>query len=83
MESIRRSDLGDQAQWTVSDATDGDDLVGIKVNSGDIRIPEHDGERTLVRLGVRVTEDSGGNSLEGPWTIGGNVTINKKPAPLQ
>ena len=57
--------LGDQAQWTVSDATDGDDFhaVGIKVNSVDIGIPEHDGERTLVRVCVRATQDSGENRL--------------------
>ena len=70
--------------WTPVDRTltaaANNDLDGIKVSSEAITIPENDAHNLGVRLCVRANKDSAGGALPGPWVIGGNATITKKPA---
>ena len=66
--------------WTSADATETNDLDGIRVASAAITIPENDAQNLGVRLCVRATKDSAGNDLNGPWVLGGATTITKKPA---
>ena len=69
---------GGSNPWTSVDATEANDLDGIRVTSAAITIPENDAQNLGVRLCVRATKDSAGNALNGPWVIGGNATIAKK-----
>ena len=69
---------GGNNPWTPTDATEANDLDGIRVTSDAITIPENDAQNLGVRLCVRATKDSAGNALNGPWVIGGNATIAKK-----
>ena len=56
------------------------DLDGIRVTSAPIPIPDNNAHDLGVRLCVRANDDSAGNAVNGPWVIGGNATITKKPA---
>ena len=77
--SLSGGTAGDQDQWdfTVS-ATTANELSGFSIVSGDLDIPENDSENREVRVCVRATKDSGGEDRNGPWRMGGNVTIRKK-----
>ena len=64
--------------WTSADATEANDLDGIRVTSSPITIPENADHNLGVRLCVRATKDSAGGTLNGPWVLGGGATITKK-----
>ena len=69
--------------WTrVTGPTLGTSLDGVTVTSAAIGIPANDAENLGVRLCVRATQDSAGNTLQGPWRIGGANTITKQPPPF-
>jgi len=64
--------------WTPTAAPDANDLVGISVTSTSFTIPANEAQNLGVRLCVRATQDSAGNALNGPWVLGGAVSIPKK-----
>ena len=64
--------------WAPGDPSETNDLDGFRVTSAGITIPENDAQNLAVRLCVRATKDSAGDTLNGPWVIGGNATIAKK-----
>ncbi|MDE3261180.1 MAG: fibronectin type III domain-containing protein [Acidobacteriota bacterium] len=79
------SNVGGQSQWTfaaVSLTTADNTLDGFEFSSIALTVPDNTQENTLVRVCVRATEVSkAGTDRDGPWRIGGAVTITKNPAP--
>ena len=69
--------------WTqIASPTRGTSLDGVTVNSGQIGIPANDAHNLGVRVCVRAVQDSAGETLNGPWRIGGATTITKQPPPF-
>ena len=76
------SDDTDNSWTRVTGPTLGTSLDGVTVTSAAIGIPANDAENLGVRLCVRATQDSAGNTLQGPWRIGGATTITKQAPPF-
>ena len=79
------SGQGDQSRWefaSVALATTDNTLDGFEFSSAALGVPANTAEHTLVRVCVRATEGSRADTtINGPWRIGGAVTITKNPAP--
>ena len=77
---------GDQQQWTFAAVTltpiANNTLGGFEFSSNALDVPANAAENTLVRVCVQATEGSKEDeNIDGPWRIGGAVTITKNPAP--
>ena len=77
---------GEQNQWSFTNVTllanEHNTLAGFEFSSAALPVPANDAENTLVRVCVQATETSKeGTDKDGPWRLGGAVTITKNPAP--
>ena len=73
-------DGGNNPWDTSTTPTITDDLDGLAVTSAGITIPANNEQSLGVRLCLRATKDSADGAQNGPWVIGGNASITKKPA---
>ncbi len=83
--SLTSSSQGDQMQWNFAPVTltadDNNTLGGFEFSSAVLHVPGNEAENMLVRVCLQATEGSkAGVNRNGPWRIGGAVTITKNPA---
>ena len=85
--SLTGATQGDQGQWDFAAVAlavpDNNTLGGFEFSSAALNVATApDGENLLVRVCVQATEGSKETvDLNGPWRLGGAVTITRNPAP--